>query len=153
MMDLWTGVQRNSLAAAMPAFFPESAYLKMKTGQIPDPTTDYEYRLIASYRLDIQAAHNLLGPGSANARLLRVVVPHQWTWISPGYCENGIGYWHVPGTRLVYQEGGQVRSFGISSMISWRGQWYVVHFAVNGQPGTVDSPSMGPGSFGPPGGC
>ncbi len=153
MEDLWRGIATNSLAVAMPAFFPRSAYLRMKKGQIPDPASDYELRLIASYRLDIQAAHGLLGAGARSAKLLYVTVPKEWAWIPPGACENGIGYWHAPGSRLVYRENGRVRSFGISSFISWRGQWYVIHLAVNGQPGTVDDPSPGRGAYGPPGGC
>lgn len=151
MAHLWRGIVTDSLRAAMPAFFPRAAYLQVKS--IPDPAADFRDRLIAAYRLDIAAAHALVGPGAGHARLIGVAVPREWAWIPPGVCENGVGYWHAPGSRLVYREGGQVRSFGIFSLISWRGQWYVVHLAVNGQPGTVDAPSPGPGIPGPPGGC
>jgi len=64
-----------------------------------------------------------------------------------------VGYWHAPGSRLVYREQGAVRSIGVFSLISWRGQWYVVHLSSYDSPGTVDSPSTGRGTFGPPGGC
>ncbi len=48
----------------------------------------------------------------------------------PGACYNNIGYWHVPGARVVYERGGVTRSFGITSLISWRGDWYLVHLGA-----------------------
>ena len=41
-------------------------------------------------------------------------------------------------------------------MISWRGEWYVVHLGPNPRPtntGTVDMPALGPGTPGSAGGC
>jgi hypothetical protein len=49
----------------------------------------------------------------------------------------------------VYREDGQVRSFGIASMISWRGVWYVVHLGAilrASDSGTVDDASVGAGT-------
>jgi hypothetical protein len=151
MADLWRGIVTDSVAAGMPAFFPLSAYVQVKA--IGDPAGDYQDRLVASYRLDIHAAHDLLGSGAGTARFLRVSVPKRWAWIPPGGCYNAIGYWHAPGARLVYEEGGEIRSFGVFSLISWRGEWYVVHLSSYDHPGTVDAPSAGRGTFGPPGGC
>ena len=77
-------------------------------------------------------------------------------YIPPGACENKIGYWHLPGVRFVYQVGGSVQSFAVASLISWRGEWYVVHLGPNPRSqniGTVDQPAVGPGVAGPPGGC
>ena len=73
--------------------------------------------------------------------------------VSPGYCYNRVGYWHAPGVRLVYEAHGQVRSVGISSFISWRGEWYVVQTRRLLHPGTVEDPAVGTGAYGPPGGC
>jgi hypothetical protein len=148
---LWRGIVGDSPAAAQSAYFPRSAYLQVK--QIGNAAADYRDRLLVNYLADIHAAHVFLGPGARSARLLAVRVPKQWAWIPPGYCYNRVGYWHAPGSRLVYREGGRVRSFGVFSLISWRGEWYVVHLAVYDRPGTVDDPSAGPGSYGPPGGC
>jgi hypothetical protein len=148
---LWRGIVGDSAAAAQSAYFPRSAYLQVK--QIGNAAADYRDRLLVNYLADIHAAHVFLGPGARSARLLAVRVPKQWAWIPPGYCYNRVGYWHAPGSRLVYREGGRVRSFGVFSLISWRGEWYVVHLAVYDRPGTVDDPSAGPGSYGPPGGC
>ncbi|MGB6457469.1 MAG: hypothetical protein WBH47_23600 [Streptosporangiaceae bacterium] len=84
-------------------------------------------------------------------------MPSQYaSWIVPGACYNKVGYWHVPGSRLVYRINGELRSIGIASLISWRGQWYVVHLGGVTRTtagGLVDGPSPGAGSPGPPGGC
>ena len=44
---------------AMPAFFPEAAYVRLKA--IGDPGADWTARLVGDYALDIAAAHALLG--------------------------------------------------------------------------------------------
>jgi hypothetical protein len=155
MTDLWTAVVTGQPATAAQAFFPLSAYEKVKA--IADPAADWNTRLFGDFRLDVGAAHRLLGPGAASARLVKVIVPSaDAAWINPGACYNAVGYWHVPGARLVYQQGGRIRSIGIASLISWRGQWYVVHFGAvvrTGAAGLVDQPAAGPGVPGPPGGC
>jgi hypothetical protein len=33
----------------------------------------------------------------------------------------------VYGTRLTYRINGHTASFGVFSLISWRGEWYIVH--------------------------
>jgi len=33
----------------------------------------------------------------------------------------------VYGTRLIYEVKGKERSLEVTSLISWRGEWYVVH--------------------------
>ena len=60
-----------------------------------------------------------------------------------------MGYYEVPNARVVYSENGASRSFGIASMISWRGEWYVVHLGAvlrSSEAGAVDEPAVGPGS-------
>jgi hypothetical protein len=151
MAALWRSIVTDSAAAATAAFFPRTAYLQAK--QIADPSADYRNRLLGAFKADIHAAHDLLGAHAGSAELLDVSVPNEWAWIPPGSCYNRIGYWHAPGARLVYREQGQVRSFGIFSLISWRAEWYVIHLAVFDRPGTVDAPSLGVGAYGAPGGC
>jgi hypothetical protein len=152
MADLWLAVTAGNPRFALPAFFPEAAYEKLKA--IPYPEPDWQDRLWYDFGLDVRAAHGLLSRG---ARLVRVIVPaDEAAWIYPGGCYNTIGYWHVGGARVVYTEHGQERSFGIASLISWRGVWYVVHFGEVLRPvviGVVDQPAVGPGVPGPPGGC
>jgi hypothetical protein len=36
----------------------------------------------------------------------------------------------VYGTAVTYVAGGQSRTFEIHSLISWRGEWYVVHLGA-----------------------
>ena len=147
MAQLWSGIVRDSLAPALPAFFPEGAYLQLKT--IADASADWSDRLLHDYSLDIGAAHALLGSGAATARLIAVEANASYGhWISPGVCSNGIGYYEMPNARVVYREHGEIRSFGIASMISWRGVWYVVHFGAilrSSDVGTVDDQASGPG--------
>lgn len=148
MADLWQAVVTGSDAAARPAFFPESAYLQLK--KVASPASDYIERLLHDFDADIQAAHNVLGPGASGARLVKVIVPSGYGhWIPPGVCYNSLGYYEVPNSRIVYEEGGQVRSFGIASMISWRGVWYVVHLGAilrSADAGVVEEPMVGAGS-------
>jgi hypothetical protein len=146
MAAFWDGVVHDSTSRAMPAFFPRAAYLKVKA---PHAGPDYKYRILHAFTLDLGAAHALLGAGASSARLLSVRVPQGFAhWVDPGACDNQIGYWEVPNARVVYTENGQVHSFGIASMISWRGVWYVIHLGDAGgvQSGIVDSPSAGPGT-------
>ena len=146
MRALWRGVQTGSVTPARAAFFPLSAYRQVKA--IADPAGDYESRLIGNFRLDLVAAHGLLGTGAGQARLLRVVVPSDFVhWVAPGACFNRVGYFEVPNSRVVYSSAAGTRSFGIASLISWRGEWYVVHLgSVTGGGGTVDDPEPGPGT-------
>jgi hypothetical protein len=157
LMPLWQAIQSGNVTEAESVFFPESAYLSMKTGQIPYPQSDYEYRLVAFLKLDLATYHEALGSSPATVPLLETIgQPAYSTWILRNTCENNVGYWHLPGVRLVYRLNGQVRSFGIASLISWRGVWYVVHLGPNPRPvniGTLDNPAVGPGTSGPPGGC
>lgn len=155
MTDLWTAIVTGNTTIALQSFFPLAAYQQVKA--IGDPTTDWQSRLVGEYVLDIQAAHAYLGPSASAAQLVQVIVPSQYaSWIVPGDCYNKVGYWHVPGSRLVYRVDGELRSIGVASLISWRGQWYVVHLGgvtrtTTG--GMVDDPESGPGTAGPPGGC
>lgn len=147
MHALWNGVVANNVHLALGGFFPESAYVKVKA--VNNPAADYSNRLVAGYAADIGAAHRLLGANPAAASFVGVQVQEGYAhWVQPGTCSNNIGYFEVPNARLIYAVGGQARSFGIASMISWRGEWYVVHLgAVNrtGTAGVVDDPQIGPG--------
>lgn len=149
---LWTAVRTGSPAAAEAAFFPLAAYRQVKA--LADPAADWQQRLWADFALDVRAAHRLVGTGASFAG---VQVPAaEAAWIRPGRCYNRIGYWHDPGARLLYRQGGVLRSFGIASLISWRGDWFVVHLGAvlrSAPVGIVDSPSIGAGVPAPAGGC
>jgi len=155
MRTLWDAIAIASPRTGRDVFFPASAYRQLKA--IPDPSADYIWRLRALFDLDIAAYHAHLGPRPRTAALVGIAAdPALAEWIPPGVCENSIGYWHLPGTRLVYRVGGRRYSFGVFSLISWRGVWYVVHLGPYVRPsnvGTVDDPQAGPGVAGPGGGC
>ena len=150
--DLWLAVTTGDPDYAKPAFFPEKAYEQVKA--IADPESDWQGRLWLDFTLDLAAVHKLVKPG---ATLVKVTTPTQYEqWIPPGACYNSTGYWHLPGSRLVYRQGGVTHSFGIASFISWRGDWYLIHLGAlvrGGAYGIVDDPETGAGFPGPPGGC
>jgi hypothetical protein len=155
MVDLWAAIESGRPDLGLPAFFPLVAYEQVKA--IAYPAADWHTRLVGEFREDVLAAHALLGGQARHSALVRVLVPESESdWIDPGVCDNGIGYWHVANSRLVYRVGGQERSIGISTLISWRGRWYVVHLGGEDRTsagGMVDQPEPGPGTPGPPGGC
>jgi hypothetical protein len=155
MASLWAGIVHDSATLALVAFFPKGAYLQLKA--IPGAGYDWSNRLIHDYGLDIAAAHAVLGRDAASARLIRVQVPASFGhWIQAGVCYNSIGYYEMPNARVVYEAGGRIRSFGIASMISWRGVWYVVHLGAilrSSDSGVVDEPASGPGTSSYSGTC
>ena len=124
--DLWQAIVQDKPQLAHPFFFPLPAYQQVKA--IWNPAEDYQDRLIAWYDLDIQAAHDYLGPAAADARFVSMDVPEaDAAWIEPGVEYNKGSYYRVYGTRLNYEVGGHEASIGVFSLISWRGEWYVVH--------------------------
>ena len=150
--DIWLAVTTGDPDYALPAFFPVKAYEQVKA--IAGPESDWQNRLWYDFTLDVAAVHKLVKP---DATLSKVVVPTQYAqWIPVGACANTIGYWHVPGARVVYRQDGTTYSFGIASFISWRGVWYLIHLGAlvrGGAYGIVDDPETGEGVPGPPGGC
>ena len=146
------GIVADAPSRAAVAFFPKDAYVSLKA--IAGAGADWENRLFHDYALDIAAAHALLGAG---ARLIGVRAVGAYAhWVEPGVCDNALGYYELPNARVVYSEGGATRSFGIASMISWRGEWYVVHLGAvlrESETGTVDEPALGPGSSAYSGTC
>ena len=126
---LWQAVVHDDPDRALPFFFPESAYRQVK--DIGDPDSDWNNRLVANFRTDVHALHQQLGTLPAGARFERLDVPDgQAQWITPGVEFNKGSYWRVYGSRLLYTAGGVERSLPVSSLISWRGEWYVVHLGA-----------------------
>jgi hypothetical protein len=125
VQGLWQAIVSGDPAPAMPFFFPMTAYRQVKAEKNPD--ADWQYRLVAQYRVDIARLHRLLGPDAAAAELVGIDVPTSSVWVRPGEEYNKGSYYRVYGTRLRYDVGGVNGSFPVYSMISWRGEWYVVH--------------------------
>ena len=156
MNDVWNSIYANSTDQALTNFFPSAAYVQMKQGVLPNPTADFSSRLLAFFKLDLSAYHQLVMSGGPSKFTGIRVNPAQISWISPGVCENKIGYWHLGPVRVVYEQSGVVKSFAIASLISWNGVWKIIHLGPNPRAkniGTVASPAKGPGTPGPGGGC
>ena len=125
---LWDAIVADDPELAMPFFFPAAAYEQVKA--IAHPLADWRRRLVANYTRDIHALHAELGAHPGDARFLRVEVPSgRARWIEPGEEGNKLGYYRVFGTKLRFEDGGRERTFDVSSLISWRGEWYVVHLS------------------------
>lgn len=123
---LWDAIVTDDADKALPAFFPVTAYEQVKA--IGNPASDWRRRLVAAYKRDIHALHKRLGDNPSDAKFARAEVPQDRArWVDPGEESNKLGYYRVYGTRIYYTLDGKERSFDVSSLISWRGEWYVVH--------------------------
>ncbi len=123
---LWDGIVHDDPDKALPFFFPVTAYEQVKA--ISSPASDWRRRLVGAYKRDIHNLHKRLGDKAEAAKLVRLDVPDERArWVEPDEEYNKIGYYRVYGTRIVYEVDGKERTFDISSLISWRGEWYVVH--------------------------
>jgi len=157
MAPLWAAMKTDSLPVGMTVFFPKSAYQQVKAGILSNPVGDYQNRLVALYGMDLNTYNAALGIPPASALLAGFAVePSLVHWVAPGACTNAIGYWHLPNIRISYSSRGSVSSFGVFSLISWRGVWYVVHLGPvprTSGTGVLDLPANGQGTPGPGGGC
>jgi hypothetical protein len=113
--------------AALPAFFPAVAYAQVK--DIPEPEKDWEHRLVAAFRRDVAEYHAKLGADASKAVLVAIEVPeNKAKFMKPGSEGNRIGYYRVLRSTVTFKKAdGKEQSFEVTSLISWRGEWYVVH--------------------------
>ncbi len=126
---LWEAIRQDEPELGLPFFFPESAYLQVKA--ISDPAADYQNRLIANFEEDVHSLHAQLGSNASGAQFVGIGVPgDQAVLVQPGEESNKLSYWRVYGTTMQYQVDGQTGSFPVTSLISWRGEWYVVHLGT-----------------------
>ena len=126
---LWSSIVADDPQQAAPFFFPVAAYQQVK--DIPDPASDWKHRLFAAYARDIHALHARLGSDAARATFDGIDVPEaRGRWVDPGEEYNKIGYYRVFGSRLRYQIDGAPHTFDVKSLISWRGEWFVVHLSA-----------------------
>jgi hypothetical protein len=116
---------RPELAEA--AFFPVIAYRQVKA--ILQPERDWRYRLLGAFERDVHDYHRRLGRDPQAARLLGLeVMDPRAQWMKPGSEGNKLGYWRALRSQLRYVDAeGRERSLEITSLISWRGEWYLVH--------------------------
>jgi hypothetical protein len=112
---------------AAAAFFPLLAYQQVK--DVAKPERDYKFRLLANFKRDVLEYHHALGPSTALAKFDGITVSEKDAkWMAPGSEGNRVGYFRVLRSRLRFTlPTGRTRDFELTSMISWRGEWYVVH--------------------------
>lgn len=123
---LWDAIAHDDPDRAMPFFFPVTAYAQVK--DVSNPASDWRNRLVSAYKREIHGLAKRLGKNADAAKLVRLEVQDERAkWVEPQEEYNKIGYYRVYGTKLVYEVDGKERSFEISSLISWRGEWFVVH--------------------------
>lgn len=120
-------IVRDEPSLARPVFFPVVAYEQVKA--VAKPARDWQYRLVRTFESDIHEYHRALGPNPAQARWVGIDVPEPSArWMKPGSEGNRLGYFRVLRSRLrILKADGKERAFEVTSMISWRGEWYVVH--------------------------
>ena len=96
---------------------------------IAKPALDHERRLLAAFARNVHEYHRELGKDASGLRFVRVELPEDKVkWMKVGSEGNRVGYFRVLRSRLVVATGSdKERSFELTSMISWRGEWYVVH--------------------------
>ena len=125
MAVLAEAIINNTPDTAISTFFPVTAY--QQTKRIPNPPADWNNRLIKSFREDVATANKALGPNAKSAVFTGVTVPNTAVWVKPGEEYNLGPYWRVFKTQMNFTVDGKNVQVPIESMISWRGQWYVVH--------------------------
>lgn len=128
MNDLAMAIIADDHTLALASFFPVEAYKQVKKNT--DPAGDWKNRLIAAFKVDTHEANTKLGTSAATATYLGVDVPDAAVWVKPGQEYNLIGYWRVYGSKLQFDVGGTTKTIPVNSLISWRGQWYVVHLGT-----------------------
>jgi hypothetical protein len=122
---LWDAVVSDDPARGISAFFPLAAYTQIKA--VKDPAADWKDRLVADFGTDVHSLHRQLGAAAATATFVGMDVPDAAVWVTPGQEHNSGPYWRVYGSTLRYSVDGVEHTLPVESLISWRGQWYVVH--------------------------
>ena len=128
MKTLANAIINNTPDSAISTFFPVSAYKQTKKNT--DPAADWKNRLIANFKVDVADANKKLGANAKNAVFTGVTVPNTAVWVKPGEEYNVGPYWRVFKTQMNFTVDGKNVQIPIESMISWHGQWYVVHLGT-----------------------
>lgn len=124
---LWRAIVADDPSIAEPAFFPVVAYEKVK--DIEKPKGDWKHRLMKNFHRDIHAYHDKLGSEANAYELVGLDVDAKRVkWMEPGKEGNKLGYYRVTRSKLRYKDpSGSEKSLELTSLISWRGEWFVVH--------------------------
>jgi hypothetical protein len=120
-------ITSGDVEPALSAFFPLVAYQQVK--DVAKPERDYKFRLLANFKRDLLEYHHALGSAAAESKFEGITVSEKDAkWMAPGSEGNKLGYFRVLRSRLRFTlPTGRSREFELTSLISWRGEWYVVH--------------------------
>lgn len=120
-------ITSGDVEPALSAFFPLSAYQQVK--DVAKPERDYKFRLLANFKRDLLEYHRALGGAAGESKFEGITVSEKDAkWMAPGSEGNKLGYFRVLRSRLRFTlPTGRSREFELTSLISWRGEWYVVH--------------------------
>jgi hypothetical protein len=124
---LVAAIARDEPELALPAFFPRVAYQQVKA--IADPARDWQQRLVRAFERNIHEYHQSLGSDAAGVVFAGLTLRERGVrWMNPGSEGNRVGYYRVTRSQLrVRLPNGTERNLELTSLISWRGAWYVVH--------------------------
>jgi hypothetical protein len=124
---LFEAIKKDDASIAEPSFFPKSAYAQVK--DIPKAERDWETRLWRLFKRDIHEYHQHLGKDPESVEYAGVVVADKHSkWITKNTEGNRLGYFRAFGTVLQYKNAkGKLVKLEVTSIISWRGEWFVVH--------------------------
>lgn len=124
---LWRAIVADDPSIAEPAFFPVVAYEQVK--DIKNPAGDWKRRLFKNFGRDVRGYHKKLGAEAAGLRLVGIEVDDpRVKWMGRGKEGNKLGYFRVMRSKLRYADpSGKEHTFEVTSLISWRGEWFVVH--------------------------
>ncbi len=114
-------------AIAEPAFFPQVAYEQVK--DIKNPGADWKSRLLKAFGRNIHAYHAELGSDPARCKLLGVEVDESRVKVMErGKEGNKLPYHRVTRSKIRWADAAsKEHTFELTSLISWRGEWFVVH--------------------------
>lgn len=124
---VWRAIVANDATLAEPAFFPVEAYEVVK--DIEKPRADWKSRLIKNFHRDVKGYHKELGPEPQALELVGLEIdPARVKWIEPGKEGNKVGYYRVTRGKLRFKDpSGAEKKLELTSLISWRGEWFIVH--------------------------
>ncbi len=124
---LLAAIENDQPQSADAAFFPLVAYEQVKA--IAAPARDHKYRLLAAFHRNIHEYHGKIAKLVKPLSLVSLEPPAQKPkWMEPGSEGNKLGYYRLLRAKLRLTDGnGKEHVLPITSMISWRGEWYVVH--------------------------
>lgn len=112
---------------AEPAFFPKIAYEQVK--DIKDAGADWKSRLLKAFARNIHEYHKELGDDPAGCKLLGIEVDEKRVKVMErGKEGNKLPYHRVTRSKIRWADAsGKEKTFELTSLISWRGEWFVVH--------------------------